>query len=236
MYKIAVVEDTPEDRERMLSFLSRYGEAAGTAFSVRTFSDGASFLAGFDEGFDVVLMDIDMPGMNGMETAQRLREKNDDVCLLFVTYLSNYAIQGYGVHALDFLVKPFDYEALSQKLARALTAVDKSPKREITLNTTDGVRRVRLDALSYVEVMNHTLAFHTAQGIFSSRGSIRTVEHRLAPYDFARCSNSFLVNLRRVTELRGNEIVVDGTPIPIGRTKRKAFLNRLTEFFGDSVL
>ena len=171
-----------------------------------------------------------------METARRLREKDEKVCLLFVTHLANFAVEGYSVHALDFLVKPVSYENFGMKLERALTAAERARKKEILIAATQGERRVRIDELFYVEVMNHTLLYHTKEGVLSVRGSIRDCEERLSPYDFARCNKSYLVNMNYVTEIRRNEIRVDGDLLPIGSSRRQEFLRQLTEFMGDIVL
>ncbi len=236
MYRIAVVEDSAADTEVLRAYLERYAAENGLLFQLHAFADGDAFLYSYGDGFDMVLMDIEMPGTGGMETARRLRELDEDVCLLFVTYLSSYAVRGYGVGALDFLVKPFDYPSFEQKLGRAVAACDRSGRNEVIVSTPTGAKRLRIGDIYYIEVMNHTLVYHTAEGELAVRGSIKACEDKLARYDFVRSNNSFLVNLRYVTELKGNEICVHGTMLPIGRTKRREFLQQLTQYFGDSVL
>lgn len=236
MYRVAVVDDRKEERDLLLEDLRRFVGERRLTLEICAFEDGESFLAAFDHNFDIVLLDIEMQGIDGMETARRLRERDEKVCLLFVTYLANFAVQGYSVHALDFLVKPVGYENFSRKMDQAVTAAERAKKKEIFLSTADGSRRVRLDELFYVEVMNHTLLYHTKDGVLSVRGSIRDCETRLAPYDFARCNKSFLVNMAFVTEIHRSEIRVGGDLLPIGSTRRQDFLKRLAEYMGDIVL
>ena len=236
MYRIAVVDDLPEERSRLEGYLGRFARERKLALSVDSFVGGESFLSAFDHHYDIVLLDIEMQGIDGMETARRLREMDEKVCLLFVTYLASFAVQGYSVHALDFLVKPVSYENFGMKLERALTEADRVRKKEILIATTQGERRVRIDELYYVEVMNHTLLYHTKEGVLSVRGSIRDCEERLSAYDFARCNKSYLVNMNYVTEIRRSEIRVGGDLLPIGSSRRQDFLRQLTEFMGDIVL
>lgn len=236
MYNVAVVDDRPEERDILQEYLRRFAAERKRTLQITAFADGESFLAAFDHNFDIVLLDIEMEGIDGMETARRLRERDEKVCLLFVTYLANFAVQGYSVHALDFLVKPVGYENFSMKMDRAVVAADRARKKEIIVSAAEGDRRLPIDELYYVEVMNHTLIYHTKGGALSVRGAIRDCETLLAPYDFARCNKSYLVNMNYVTEIRRNEIRVGDTLLPIGSTRRQDFLKRLAEYMGDIVL
>ena len=145
MYRIAVVDDLPEERSRLEEYLRRFAGERKLTVTVDPFEGGESFLAAFDHNYDIVLLDIEMQGIDGMETARRLRERDEKVCLLFVTYLANFAVQGYSVHALDFLVKPVSFENFGMKLERAITAADRARKKEILIAATQGERRVRID-------------------------------------------------------------------------------------------
>ena len=235
VYRVAIVEDVPEDSAQLQEHLTRYQNEHGVEFGTRAFSNGLSFIEDYKPVYDVVLMDVEMPHMNGIEAAGKLREVDEDVSLIFVTGMAKYAIEGYSVRALDFILKPVEYMDFSLKLKKALAYRDRFQKNELILSTANGMRRLQIDDVYYVEVMNHTLVYHTRQGDIAERGAIKNREELLEQYDFARCNNSFLVNLRYVQSMTTGTVVVQNRTLPIGRTKKKEFLRRLTEFMGAQI-
>jgi DNA-binding LytR/AlgR family response regulator len=235
VYRVAIVEDDSECAERLEDFLNAYEQKHQVLFQTARFSNGMAFLMNYQADWDIVFMDIEMPHMNGMETARHLREMDQDVCLIFVTHMAQYAIEGYEVRALDFILKPVEYGNFSIKLKKAIDARERMRKRELMLNTAEGIRRIEIDDIFYVEVMNHTLIYHTRQGELSVRGSIKDRERMLEEYDFARCNNSYLVNLRYVKSVTAGDVTVRERVIPIGRTKKKEFMQRLTAYMGANI-
>ena len=234
MYKIAIVEDEQECIDKLTRFIERYSAEHGVKLEYVVFKDGLTFITKYSGDFDIVLMDIEMPLMNGIEAAKKLRKVDEQVCLLFVTNLAKYAIEGYAVQAMDFLVKPVEYQNLSMKLDRALTIKERDQQKSIILNTMHGIQRLLLNEIYYIEVLDHKLTYHTGKGTFTERKSISDREEELAPYGFGRCANSFLVNFLYIDTIIGNEITVKGDQIRIGRTRRKTFLTMFTEYMGDS--
>ena len=234
MYRIAIVEDNAKSAEKLKRYLKRFSQERNIPLQYSVFVDGMDFVSDYKADFDVILMDIEMPHMDGMEAARRLRAMDEEVCLIFVTNLAHYAIEGYEVRAMDFLVKPVEYDNFSLKLQKALASRSRMQKKELVINNGSGFRRIRLDELYYIEVMDHNLIYHTTGGDFSERGSIREKEELLRDFGFARASNSFLVNLRYATAFSGGDVTVAGARIPVGRTKKKDFLKSLTEYLGDS--
>lgn len=235
MYRVAIVEDVPSDSAQLQKHLTRYQDEHGVEFETQAFGNGLSFIVDYKPVYDVILMDIELPRMNGIEVARKLRETDEDVSLIFVTGMAKYAIEGYSVRALDFILKPVEYTDFSLKLKKALEHRDRFRKNELILNAANRMHRLRIDDIYYVEVMNHTLVYHTRQGDIAERGVIKDREHLLEQYGFARCNNSFLVNLRYVQSMTAGTIVIQNRSIPIGRTKKKEFLRRLTEFMGAQI-
>ena len=235
MYRIAIVEDNPESYEKLTKYLKRYSEEYKVPLKSTVFTNGLNFISDYRGDYDVVLMDIEMPNMDGMTAARRLRQMDEDVPLLFVTNLAQYAIEGYEVRALDFLVKPVQYPNFVLKLQKALELIERRQNNGVVLKCLKGIRRVRIKEIHYIEVMDHILIYHTTKGQFEERCSIKEREVQLEAYGFARCSNSYLVNLEYVTAVSGNTVTVAGDAVPVGRTKKKEFLRRLTEYMGDTI-
>ena len=231
---IAIVEDEQEQRDLLQSYIQQYSKENGVSFSVEAFADGRILIDGYSSQYDIILLDIELPGMNGMEIAEYIRTKDDDVVLMFITNMAQYAVGGYSVGALDFVLKPINYSTFSMRFARAIKRAGLRKSAQILLNLPDCVRRIETQQIYYIEVMNKMLHYHTQLGEFVLRGTMQSVENELSRYNFVRCNHWYLVNLRHVTELRRDTVLVGQTELEISRRNRKAFLTALTAYVGGS--
>ncbi len=235
MYHIAIVEDEAGFREQLSEYLNQYGKEQGIEFLISEFSDGAEIAKAYQPGYDIILLDIEMPNMNGMEAAKCIREVDDNVVLMFITNMAGYAIHGYEVGALDFVMKPINYYTFSMKLQRALKRVKRQEQKTVLLSVADGVKRLELNEIMFVEGQSRMLYYHTAAGDYIVKGTMQAAETALAEYPFAKCNHWYLVNLMHVTEVKGNTVVVGPFELEISRRNKTAFLKALTEYMGGSM-
>ena len=200
--RIAIVEDEAQQREQLHTYIQQYAGETGQSFEVVLFSNGADLLKDYTPQYDIILLDIEMPGLNGMEAAGRLRSMDGDVVLMFVTNMAQYAINGYAVGALDFALKPVNYYTFPVRLARAIRRARQRKNGQILLTLPDCVRRLDTQQIHYVEVQNRMLHYHTELGEFVLRGTMQSAEKELSRYHFVRCNHWYLVNLSHVAEVR----------------------------------
>lgn len=233
-YLTAIIEDDAEYAAYLQTCLQRYGAEKDCAFQIRSFGRAEAFLSGEQGPYDLVFMDVELGEgwMNGIEAARALREKGSMAMLFFVTNMPQYAPSGYDVDAIDYLIKPVNYRALSVKLDKALRILQQRSGIPVRIRLRDGLRVVSSAEIRYIEVMGHDLMFHTDKEVITAYGGLKERETELAGQGFARCSASVLVNLRHVTGLYGDEISVGDERIRIGRSKRKEFLTRLNQYLG----
>lgn len=229
--RIVIVEDELDAKQRLQDCLERYAKEYGANFSVRWYTNGFDFLECWHQDADIVFMDVDMPGMNGIETARRMREADENVVLIFVTNLAQYAIEGYSVDALDYVLKPVDYFAFKLKIKKALRSVATSQERIIPVQSEGQTYYLKSSEIMYVEVEKHDLTYHTVNGDFVCVGSLKNAEEALQERDFYRCNYCYLVNLRHVSSVGGTEIQVGKATLQISRNRRKAFMEKLTEYY-----
>lgn len=128
--RIAIVDDEEIERNRLQEYLEKYEEENRVVLNVDNFSSGDQLMKNYRLAYDIILFDVDMPGTNGMETAKRIREVDANVVMLFVTNIAQYAIDGYEVEAVDYILKPIAYYDFSMKFKRAVRrAVQKQEVR-----------------------------------------------------------------------------------------------------------
>lgn len=228
--RIAIVEDLKVHAVRLEEHLRRYQEEEGVSFEVYTFSDGLKFLDNIKMGFNIVFMDINMPYIDGMETAKRLREFDRYTCLIFITELSQYAINGYEVDAFDFVVKPVQYDMFRPKLKKAIAEVNKNDLGKLCIRNKDVIRMVKVADIYYLESVKHKIIYHLVDEDIEVWDSLDNIESRLPEGRFARCGTSYLVNLRYVLMVKGNEVILPNAALPISRLRKKEFINSLTRF------
>lgn len=233
MWRIAVVDDQVSVWNRMKDYFERYTKERGERFQLTFFENAMLFLDHYKPQYDIILMDIDMPGMNGMEAAHRLRELDEAVVLVFVTNLAQYAINGYEVSAVDFIVKPVDYSKFAFKLTRALRLVPDKERAVVLLRTESGTVTVEQEDILYVEVDGHNLYYHTEKETYRIRGSLKQAESELPPPAFFLCNKCYLVNLAHVEEVSGNTVTLAGETVSVSRPKKKAFMEALAAYYNQ---
>lgn len=235
MAKIAVVEDNDAMRAQLCGFIAQYAQESGHQLDVTAFSDGAQLVEPYRLGFDIIFLDIEMPKLGGMPTAERIRRQDPDVVLVFVTNMAQYAIRGYEVNALDFVLKPVSYYQFSTKLERALQRIQRRRGGQVALQVSGGVQLLDTDDILYLETRDRLLHYHTATDTWSVRGSLLKAEKDLAAYHFARCNQCYLVNLRHVRGVQDDLVQVGEERLEISRRQRTAFLAALAAYVGGAL-
>lgn len=232
-YMVAIVEDTDKEADLLQEYFSRYAKEQKGSFHITRFSSGDDFLINYRPIYDLVLLDIGLPGHNGMEVAARLRETDQSVTLIFVTSMAQFAAQGYEVDAVDFIVKPVNYGNFALKLKRTLSRLQIRRDSEVVISQGENLYRVSASQIRYIEISSHSLIYHTADGSIEAYGSLKKVEEQLSSQMFARCNSCYLVNLEYVQSIQDDYVVlVGGAMLKMSRLKHKPFVQALNNYLG----
>ncbi len=228
--KIAIVEDEEKACFSLRDMLIRYSKENGIESDIEIFKDGLVFLEKYQPVFDIVFMDIEMPYVDGMKASIQLRKKDTAVPLVFVTNLRQYALEGYHVGAMDFLIKPVRYSSLQ-------TILDRIRQRtvlygeEVMIKNQNGMYRIKVKDIVYLEVLSHYIIYHTLDGSYKFYGSLSEEVEKLPKKLFSFCSSCYLVNLSFVQKVEKDTVVVNDTELKISRRKKSEFLDALSRRF-----
>lgn len=235
MIKVAIVEDSKTDTNKILSYLDNFCAAEKLECKAECFSDGMFFIDKLKNNYDVVILDIEMPLLDGMSTAKKIREAGWECNIIFVTNMARYAISGYEVDAVAYLVKPVAYYNFANVMKKVLSKIrmKESKEKDIVITSKkNGVNVISLSMLKYIDVIGHELYFYTENGKFCyHRKTLKEIMTLLPADSFAYCSSHCVVNLKYVSCLRGNTLVLlDKTELDLTRSKKKDFIERFMAF------
>ena len=229
-FHVAIVEDEVDDVKRLTGFLQRFEQEEGYTIQITVFSDGLAILDNYHSQYDLIVLDIEMPHMDGMATAKAIRQRDEEVLLIFITNLANYAIKGYEVNALDYILKPITYPAFLMKAYKAIGILKRRPQKFVLIPNEKGAFRVNVSDIIYIEVTDHLLTYHTRKNVYRSLGSLTEIEARFTEI-FVRINRSCLVNLNYVEGYTENEVTVAEENLTISRTRKKEFMEKLAAFY-----
>lgn len=230
--KIAVVDDNNQSSQQIDEYIARYSQETGEVFEVAFFADGEEITDNYKPVFDIIFMDVEMRWMDGFSAAEKIRQIDAFVIIIFITNMSKYAVRGYAVDALSYLVKPVPYFAFSQELSRSLQRLDLRKKSYQLFVTEEGYERVDTSDILYFESMQHKIIAHTKTKQYTATGTMRDLETKLIGENFFRCNSGYLVNLAEVTGVRDNCALVGKNALLISRPRKKDFIDALTEYIG----
>lgn len=229
--KISIVEDNPEASELLNNMILRVLAELGTTAEITSYKNGVLFLQEYTGQNDIVFLDCEMPMMNGMEVAQKLRKEDKEVIIIFVTNLAQYAVDGYEVGALDYILKPLKYPVFARKFKRALRKIESSNDEFISIKSKRSIVKAAASEVYYVEAMGHNVTFYTANGEILSRSPLSELEATLALHGIVRCASCYMVNLMHVKKVLSDTVVLtNGTMLALTRTKKKEFMKKLAGY------
>ncbi len=236
-FRVAVVEDNAEVAQQTLEYLTAFGEEQGLTMETEAFADGAKLVGNYQHKWDLLLLDVEMPVMDGISAAKYIRLVDPDVQIMFITNLAQYAIKGYEVDALDYVLKPINYYSLAMKLKKVLRLMRSSDEKALMLKKDGDIIRIPYARIYYIDVYNHSLVYHTIDGDITRTGSytLSELERELSADGFVRCSQSYLVNLRYADGIEGNMLKILDTKIPISRNRRKVTMDAMLAYVRGNI-
>ena len=236
MIKIAILEDDQKQAECLTNMLHRYrNEHDEFIYTVSHYDKSLQLLGDYHCDVDLLLLDIQMPDMSGIDVAKRIRAIDDHVMIVFITTVTRYAIEGYLVNAFDYVVKPLLYDTFKVKMdrVRKVLAHQKSAIN-IEVRNKEEIRLISADDISFIEVSNHDVLIHTFAEVYRQWGSLKQYEALLQDAHFARCNACYLVNLKYVQSISGDNVRVYQEDLTISKSRRKEFLAAIAQYKGGS--
>ena len=226
---IAVCDDHSAELERVSGILDQWQREKNAALHYRLFSNAEELLdAAQEERFNLYLLDIMMPDVDGLSAAHEIRQMDDAAEIVFLTSSPGFAYESYSVHALDYLLKPVQKERLHPVLDKLLFR-ERKPTEGLTIKCGTTFVRVLFSQLSYVEVNGKHIYFNMVDGtVHEMFGTLREFEPQLLQrQEFVHCHRSYIVNLLQVAELSATGIHTFSDKIlPVSRSLYKEVQNK----------
>ena len=231
---IAICDDEPDFVDELQALIRRYASETGLEIKTSVYYDGSELVEKYDTTIDLIFLDIKMTQMDGLKAAEQIRRMDKRVGILFLTTYVQYGTEGYKYQATNYMIKPIRYSRLESELNHWLEKYQKNEEPFIVVNNKEGVYKVLLRNLKYIETYQRYLLLHTDEEEIVSYKKMKQLEEELQQYGFVRCHSGFLVNLFYVKRIEKMDIIlITGEKLTISQPKKKVFMERLAEYWGD---
>lgn len=242
MISIAICEDEKIYRDKLKEFLEKFLEQKKyleqRKYSVEEFENGENFLERFEkderyrENLNIVLLDIQMDGINGMDVARKIREWNKKLQIIFITAVPDFFADGYEVKAFRYLLKPIGYEDFCGHFGKCLEEIDENKESNIVINdlNTGKTLVVPTESILFVETYGRNLLVHTDKNVYRMYENMGSIEKKLDCEIFFRVHRGYIVNISRIESIKGKTAIVDGNEVMVSRDKVKELKERVMDY------
>ena len=234
-YKIAICDDENAQLKFLSSLVKKWALCEKHTAEISVFESAEAFMFQYaeDKAFDILLLDIEMGNMDGLELARRIRMENDTIQILFITAYPDFIAEGYEVSALHYLMKPVDEEKLRAVLSRAAANLKKAERVEIFYVDGEALR-IPIDEIVSVEAFAHSVVVTTVKEKYRLSETISKIENLLGD-GFIRCHRSYLVALKYMKRITKTDIVLDSDEkIPLARREYDAVNKAFIRYYSQA--
>jgi DNA-binding LytR/AlgR family response regulator len=230
---IAICDDNKIFCSQLNNFIERYNLENNTECEVSMFYSGVELLSHYSDEYKMFMLDIEMEGINGIETAMEIRKKNQKVIIWFLTVSESYVIEGYKAEAYRYLIKPLNYEEFEKEFSVSIKWMEEKYINPIVVKFNNETYNLDINDILFIEVFGHKLIFHLNNEAIISIDTLRSIELELQKSSFLRIHRSYLVNLKKVKTFSKNEVIMQNNEkIPLSKYKEKEFREAYTQLWG----
>lgn len=234
VYTVAICDDEEVARNELVAYLDRMSDEFGCEFRVQSYASGLEFLSDRRAPVDILLLDVQMPGMDGFTVARDYAKEDQCTCLIFITNYPNLAIEGYRVHAWNYVAKPVSYPSFCRVVLSAIRHLSLVAQPSVNIKTADGIMRLQVRDIRYIEASHGKVLIHSQCGDVSCLSTLRSLEDELASKGFYRTHKAFLVNLYHIVKITATDTVLtDGSVVPLSRNMRSGLKEAFAMYLGD---
>lgn len=229
MIKIAICDDKAVMCDLLRKKVAIKLEEWNESFQITCYGNAAELLNS-PMDFSIIFLDIQMPGLDGVELAKRLRKQELDTAIIFVTVLKDCMLDAFEVEAIDYICKPVDEGRLEGALKRALKRIKKEEGQALFIRTAKWCKSIKIDTIYYCEVINRKIYLHTKTGVIDYYGKMEEVERQL-DHRFIKCHRSYLVNLDYIKEYKKGQIIMEnGEQAPVSRLRHQEIMEAMLHY------
>lgn len=233
MINIGICEDELHYRVNIKDILGDILSTYSINYKIYEFSSGEELLSNYPKDLDILIMDIQMKIINGMDTARKIREFDQNLEIIFMTSFSEFMQEGYEVKAYRYILKPISERKISRNILPCINEIMKKKNNYLTINVKNYVDRIKIDSIVYIETDRPNILIYTNDNKYTTKMSISKIDKILREHGFFRCHNSYIVNLKLVESMNSNTLKIGEKYIPISKYRVKELKLALTNILGD---
>lgn len=233
MINIVICDNNVPFLNTLHQYFDKYKSEHKTNLKLTLFKNGEDLINHYCYGFNIIFLDILMPGMDGITVAKKIRESDSKVVIIFLTSTLKYSLMGYSVGAANYVIKPISYKKFKIELDKAISYCNEIEQQFITIKNATGIYKIYVNDISFIETCNHRTLIHTQKKNITCFYNMKKLEKDLQDFGFIRCHSSYIVNISYIESVEKLLItLISSEQIPISQQKRKHVMKTIAVYFG----
>lgn len=235
MINIGICDDELYSREQIKDILNKLLCSYPIKYNIFEFPSGEELLNNYPKNLDILIMDIQMKKINGMNTARHIRKFDENLEIIFMTSFADFMQEGYEVKAYRYILKPISEKKISKNILPCINEILKKRNNYLTISTKNNVDRIKIDSIIYIETARPNILIHTTDNTYTTKMNLSKLDKTLSEYGFFRCHNSYIINLKKVESMNTNTVIVAKQEILVSKHRIKNLKLAITNVLGDII-